>query len=405
MQRAPEGDAQVAGVFRTTSSTFTRRELLRAALGATGALTLLSACQAQAPRATSEAPAAAAPPQGWDALVQAARQEGRLVVYGPPGPTYRQVVVNSFERAYPDIRVEAIFAGGADNAQRLIAERTGGRNLADVLVSGPITPLTTLRPAGIIVPLKPLLVLPEVVDASKWQGEHHWWADDSGEYVLQFAGQVTTIASFNRDQVDPSQFRSYQDFLDPRWKGKIVATDVRRGGVGASAAQWIYKNPRLGPSFLDRLFGESEMRLSSDQRQMIDWLAQGQYPIGLFLSGTDVRRAQAQGLPVGVVSAEQFTDGAAVSAGFGSVSYIDQAPHPNAAKVFVNWLVSREGQEAWQRETETPSLRVDVPKDKLFDTPQPNVSYENLASEEYISLQQSVLQDVIDKALQRAGRS
>jgi iron(III) transport system substrate-binding protein len=380
-----------------------RRGFLRA-LTVGGGAAVLGAC-----RPTTSGPMAPIPktqPEGWDQVVEAARREGTLLVYGPPGPTYRPVLVNAFEKAYPGIKVDGVFGGGAENAQRLITERTAGRFIVDVLVSGPITPLTTLKEPGIIQPLRPVLALPEVLDESLWHQGRLWWVAAPEPYtVLQFSGQASTIATYNKTMVDPTQFKSYWDFLAPRWKGKIVSTDIRTAGPGASPAHFVYKNPALGPQFLERLFSELDVRLSTDQRQMVDWLAQGQYPIGLFVSGTEIRRAEAQGLPISVMPAEQFREGAALTAAFGSMSLIDRAPHPNAARVFVNWLLSRDGQQAWQRETETPSLRTDLPKEGIPDAPQPGVQYANAASEEYIRLQPSILRDLVTSALQKAGRS
>src|SRR5438477_299292 len=85
-----------------------------------------------------------------------------------------------------------------------------------------------------------------------------------------------------RAMIDPKQFTSYLDVLDPKWKGKMVATDTRKAGAGAVAMRFLYRNQALGPTYLEHLFGDMELTLSSDNRQMIDWIVQGQYPIGLF---------------------------------------------------------------------------------------------------------------------------
>ena len=58
-------------------------------------------------------------------------------------------------------------------------------------------------------------------------------------------------------------------------------------------------------------------------------------------------------------------EGASIGSGFGTVSYLNRAPHPNAARVFVNWLLSREGQTAWQKHTGRNSLRTDIRKDNI----------------------------------------
>jgi iron(III) transport system substrate-binding protein len=83
-----------------------------------------------------------------------------------------------------------------------------------------------------------------------------------------------------------------------------------------------------------------------------------------------------RGLKFGVVS--EFKDyGGYVSAGFGSAMLVNKAPHPNAAKVFLNWLLAKEGQTAWSKAMGYVSRRLDVPTDHLppYWVPKPGVKY------------------------------
>lgn len=107
---------------------------------------------------------------------------------------------------------------------------------------------------------------------------------------------------------------------------------------------------------------------SRDVRQIGDWLATGKYAIGIFTSPgrTDLDKAKAQGLPVDWFGPKSFREGIALSNAQGNVALINRAPHPNAAKVAINWLLSREGQIAYQRIFPFfNSLRIDIPKDEL----------------------------------------
>jgi iron(III) transport system substrate-binding protein len=345
-------------------------------------------------------------PSGWDQVVEAARQEGTVVVYGPPGATYRPALVGAFESAYPGIKVQGSFGVAAEFASRLITERTAGRNIPDVFVAGTATLVATLKDAGAIVPLQSTLVLPEVLDESAWFENRLWWVDSEEPYtVFQFEAQVNSVAFHHKQQVDPAQFKSYWDLLDPKWKGRVVATDVRQAGPGAALARWMYKHPQLGPTYLERLYGEMDLVLSSDRRQPIDWVAQGQYPLGILLSGLEAKLAEEQGLAIGTVPAEQFREGAPLTAGSGAVALLDRAPHPNAAKVYVNWLLSRDGQIAWQRETKEPSLRADIPQTGLLlDPPRRGQQYDNANAEQYARVTSAIIEPLVTRALQRAGR-
>jgi iron(III) transport system substrate-binding protein len=339
-------------------------------------------------------------------LVEAARQEGSVLVNAPPGSVYRPAIVQAFEAAYPDIKVQATFGDGNTHYTRVSAERAAGKFLADVQIVGPGTMVTRMKPAGFVVPLRPALLLPEILDPALWLQKELWWADGAEPFTtLQFVGQVSTTAFYNTRLVNPAEFTSYWDFLDQRWKGRIVTTDLRTVGPGSTPATVMYKDPQVGHQFFARLFGEMDVRLSSDQRQMVDWVAQGQYPLGLFISGNEVKRASEQGLPIAAIAPEQFRERPVMSSGFGCVALLDGAPHPNAARLYVNWLLSRDGQIAWKRETKEASLRTDVPRaaDLIF-APQEGFTYLNGSLEEYSSVTADNLRPLITEALQRAGR-
>jgi ABC-type Fe3+ transport system substrate-binding protein len=377
------------------------------------ALLLAAACQTPATPAPAAAPAASPPgpsatlPAGWDALVAAARQEGRVVVYGPPGQEYRAALVDGFQRAYPGMTVDAIFINPTERLSRLAAERAAGRYLADVWVGGTNPAVTEVKDGHYSAPLLPALLLPEVADPAGWLDQHLWWADSAEPYTnLIFQGSSQSFVAINTRLVDPNQITSYWDLLAPQWKGKIVANDIRRPGPGGVPTRFLYKSPALGPTFISRLFGEMDVTLTADPRQLVDWLAQGTYAIGLFMAGRDILVGARQGLPVDVIPPDRFKEGAALGPGNGSLLLLDQAPHPSAAKLYVNWLLSRDGQRAWQEAIEEPSLRIDVPKEGLAPSavPKSGVSYVNAAGEEYARLASDVITGLVNQALEPASR-
>jgi len=184
----------------------------------------------------------------------------------------------------------------------------------------------------------------------------------------------------------------------------LTPINIRRGGRGGVVSRYVYKHPQLGPKYLSRLFSEMDITLSSDPRQMVDWLAKGRFQIALFLSSTDVASAQEKGLPVAHVFADQFREGAPIAPGPGAVSMTDQAPHPNAAILFVNWLLSKEGQIKWQEAQRLPSLRIDISKKGLypFDIPKPGIKYINAGAEEYARITRSSIRKLISNAIAKA---
>jgi iron(III) transport system substrate-binding protein len=297
----------------------------------------------------------------WEKTVAAAKQEGQVVIYGNRSSAD---IVNSggFQKAYPQIKVVAVSLGGAQAMQRLMAERRAGKYLADLFIGGSNTPVMMHR-AESLDPIKPALILPEVLDESKWWEGKHRYIDPQREYIFMYLGhpQRGNVA-FNSKLVDPKEFTSFWDFLNPKWKGKIEARDFRIGGAGQQNMRFFYYNPELGPRFIRRLFSEMDITLFRDTRQSIDWLATGRFAICFFCYDIDLLRAQKQGLPVDEFG--YMREGVALTSQSGTLSLVHKAPNPNAARVFTNWFLSREGQLMAQK-LQANSLRVDIPKDML----------------------------------------
>jgi iron(III) transport system substrate-binding protein len=304
----------------------------------------------------------------WDETLAAAKKEGRLVLYG--SADYEQLF-GEFQKKYPEIKVTGVFGRGADVAKRILTERRAEKFLADVYVNGQGTGYNVLYKAKTVDPLAPVLMLPDVTDASKWwQGKHHY-ADPENRYLIMFNGAARVVVGYNTKLVNPSQIRSYWDLVDPKWRGKIVALDPSSGGAG-DALRFFYYNNSLGREYIRRVLIDADATISGDTRQMGDWLAAGRFAFSIFspISRMDLDKMQTQGLPVDWFDPDHLKEGAYIAAGAGGAALMNRAPHPNAAKVALNWLLSREGQIAYQRiftmgDEGPDSLRIDIPKDKI----------------------------------------
>lgn len=119
----------------------------------------------------------------------------------------------------------------------------------------------------------------------------------------------------------------------------------------------------------------------------------------MFISSPETLLAAKQGLPVTLISGEQSKEGAPLGPGGGTLSIMDKQPHPNVAKVFVNWLLSKDGQVTWQREVGNNSRRVDIPKDTVAPVYQlkPGVKYVNAGVAEYAKLSGTVILDLLSR--------
>ena len=299
----------------------------------------------------------------WDNLVAAAEKEGQLVVY-TGGVASAAKIEEVFQKAYPKIKVISVAGRGSQLGPRIIAERRAGKYLADVYIGGKGTPSATLYPGKVLAPIQPLFVLPEVLDQSKWFQGKHKYVDPEEKYIFAFVGSGGGVEiNYNTALVNPKEFKSYWDLLNPKWKGKIVATDPRLPGSGTTTL-FFYYHSKLGPEFMRRLYGEMEVTLTRDYRQPVDWLATGKFAICVPCYNGEVEKAIKQGLPLGEML--NLQEGGTLSAGGGTLTFIDGAPHPNAAKLFVNWLLSREGQIQFQARDGSDSRRIDIPKQNVM---------------------------------------
>ena len=285
-------------------------------------------------------------PNEWDQTRAAAKKEGEISFYGSEG---YEKIFEVFQNKYPEIKVRSNTSRrGSEHGQAVMNERRAGQYLVDLFINGVVTPNTVFYKANILEPIRPQLILPEVVDESKWWAGKHHYADPDGKFIFVFQGNVHgSENAYNTKLVNPKDIKSYWDFLDPKWKGKIVAYDPSRVSTVAHSLRFLFNHPELGAEYVKRLFSEMEITYSRDERQMVDWLGAGKYAIAFFV--TEVEAAAKQGLPIKDFEPAQFKEGAFVGPSQGGVNLFKNAPHPNAAKVAINWLLSREGQETYQK--------------------------------------------------------
>ena len=340
----------------------------------------------------------------WEKTLGAAKKEGKVAIY----ISGYEEVLPDFQKEYPEIIVTAVSGRGSQIGQRLIAERRGEKFLADVVSSGGVTTYQQLHVAKVFDPIKPALLLPEITDTSKWyQGMHHY-ADPEKQYIFSYVGSATYgSVSYNTKLIDAKDFKSYWDLLNSKWKGKIISRDIRVPGPGSGNARLFYYLPDVGPSFIRKLYGEMDVTLFRDYRQGTDWLAVGKAAICFFC---EVDVSKQQGLPVDTFGPGVFKEGAGLVQQFGTLALVNRAPHPNAAKVFINWLLSRKGQMALQKNmlnTENPadSLRIDIPKDDVpyFNRRLDGIKYLDTSRPEWQEMKPIL--DVMNEALKAAGKN
>jgi iron(III) transport system substrate-binding protein len=326
----------------------------------------------------SGGPSSPAAPAEWDRTLAAARQEGSVVVLGPPGDLIRKNVSESFRRAFPDITLEWTGGRSTEHATKLEGQRRADVYSADIVIGGTSTAHTQLLPMGALDPIKPVLMLPEVTDPQYWRDGRIEYSDDEGQYNVAFVYMSYPFIGYDQNQVKPEDIDELYDLLDPRWRGKIVINDPRVPGAGHSFFRWVWH--ALGPEKAEEFFIGLRAQAGAvdrDQRRLMEWIARGRYAIlpGPS-SGATMTEPFDAGLTFGLST--QFKDyGGYTTASFGSLMLLNRPAHPNAAKVFVNWFLGRDGQTAYSTAMSEPSRRLDVPTDHVPDyaIPKPDGKY------------------------------
>lgn len=302
----------------------------------------------------------------WNRIVEAAKKEGQLNTYGLPDVTH-PAIIEAFNKRYPEIKVVTVL-GHTELIQRIIAERRANKFVGDLFSSGPSI-LRQAYEAKYLQPLRPALLLPEVTDRTKWYGGKHLWSDPEEKYLLIFEGTPGSASvAYNTTKLpNVDEVQSYWDIVQPKWKGQIGFFNDGAGATIPTPIVALYYHEQVGPKFLKTLFEEMDITISRDRRQSTDWLGRGRFTFCFLCRG--IEEAQKVGIPVEAFTGDQIKEAGVLGSGNSSVlGFFDKAPHPNAAIVFINWFLSREGQITWQSVLNkivvsgSDSMRIDIPK-------------------------------------------
>ena len=292
----------------------------------------------------------------WNETLAAAKKEGRVAVAGSPDPVMRDAIIPKFTSRF-GIQVEFIGGRATQYIEKFKTERAAGIHSVDIFMTGVASTVNTLYPEKLIDPLRPLMILPEVVDGSKWKTGKPWFIDPEEKFVMRVFNSVNGLFFYNADQVKAEEVRSAKDLLNPKWHGKISTDDPMISGTGAANAAMLYS--QLGAEYVKRLYIDQKPVFSRERRQYTDWLARGTYPICLNCRADDVAPLRKEGFKL--VEVFELADlRPQVNGSPWLLTVANKAPHPNAARVFANWIASKEGLEAYSRGYGSVTLRTDV---------------------------------------------
>jgi iron(III) transport system substrate-binding protein len=311
----------------------------------------------------------------WNDTLAAAKTEGKVVVAGSPDPVMRDKIIPTFTKRY-GISVDFIAGHSSQIAARVKAERLAGIYSMDVYMAGAGTTVLTLYQGKMIDALKPMLIRPEVTDPSHWKGGKLPFADKENQYIFLAFNRVDSLMFINTDYVKKDEIKNYHDLLQPKWKGKIATEDPRAHGRGISRSAQLYS--QFGADFIKKLYIDQKPAITDDRRQLTDWLARGTYPVCLTCRTDDAEKLIKEGFHLYEVYDLKDTKNLLNAAPF-LLTVADKAPHPNATRIFVNWLLSKEGLEIYSRGYGAPTTRTDVDESFLDPRviPKPDGNYQD----------------------------
>ncbi len=315
------------------------------------------------PDVTSAAPkATAAPSSGgwqekWDKTLSDAKKEGGVLVYGNVIPATREALIKGFTEKF-GIPLDVLILIGPEGASKLNAEYRAGIHQVDVLIGGPSIPLTMLKPEGNVASMEPLIILPEVKDPKAWADGQIPFMDKEAMALGFIRGYQPGVVR-NTELVKAGEITSYKDLLKPQWKGKIIMFDptiVGSGSAGLTSLTsfWKYDGAM---DYLRSLAGQ-DIVVTRDYRLQVEQVSRGKYALALWARAENTIEFLDLRAPIATV---KLTEPGVVTPGASGVSIAKIPAHPNGATVFLNWLLSRDGQALYSKTLNQPSFRADVP--------------------------------------------
>jgi iron(III) transport system substrate-binding protein len=311
-------------------------------------------CQPGAAPPTSRTqPAAGAPPGAeapgaeWDQIVAAGKREGRLLVSTNPGHrAFMEHAIPVFQQEY-GIEIEVVWLNGRDTAERLLAEHGAGQVRMDVAVGGDSN-LYVLPRDGVLQPF----TVPNAAHVSdKLRGAV---GADNTYYPMMLNVYALLV---NTNEIPPDRVpKRLADILDPYFRGKIVLHNPGTSGGGNSWMSAAHETPGIGRPFLEKL-AQQDLIIVQDPAGVEAMVARGERALGVPAGGRSI--ITQPGAPLRWVIPEE-----GVAFSIQNISIPKLAPHPNAARVWANFVLSKQAQEWWFQYGNYTPTRGDVELDR-----------------------------------------
>ncbi len=273
------------------------------------------------------------------ALVEGAKRDGRVVFWGIWTAPDFQAVSTVFKRRYPGVNVEYFRSGPERNVTRLLTEAKAGKHEVDLFQNTSVGTWAVMQRAladSYVSPEARYLKKGLYEAAGSWHALHH----------------LVVVLAFNTNLVPRREApRNYQELLDPKWKSKMSMDTEDYDVLTALEIAWGEQKAAV---YLKAL-AQQDVRLVRGRTQQAELLAAGEFPVSIGLYLHRVAVLKNQGAPVDYLLFDPVVSKPI------PVTLMKNAPHPFAAALFLDWALSREGQETITQRTGHFIARKDVP--------------------------------------------
>ena len=284
----------------------------------------------------------------------AARKEGKLTIYtasGHSNPETQGATNYLFKEKY-GVSIDWSILSSTEMPVRVLAEQHTKQYVADILMNGLGGGMATVRERGYIVPI----LAPSSLERGVWRVDPASSAPKDRDWLFIFM-PLTPSFFVNSNLVSSvEEPKSYQDLLHPRWKGKIVLQTPFIPGGGSGWFRATYRT--LGADYMRAL--AKQVVLVSNGNEVPDGVARGQYAIGIAASTGRGRELVQQGAPVKYLHPREGSHMPSIG-----TALLGAVPHPNAARLFLQWLYTKEGQTLYAKNMNAIPLRKDAPQDHI----------------------------------------
>jgi iron(III) transport system substrate-binding protein len=283
--------------------------------------------------AVSSGTVAAQDDAAWKTILEKAKTQKLVMVYQENNAV--EPMLEAFTKKF-GIEVEATVARPTVILPRVKTEQGNGQYLWDVWWAITANMVNVASPAGMLQPFEPFLVLPEVKDVSQWRHKDYLYGDPI-RHVFTYSHEVSYSAYRNNDVVPELKVENLDQLLDPRLKGKIIMRDASQPNAGSFALSPLYKVK--GGDFVTKFLKQQQPRVLDNPQQIDTTIMRGGAAIASGMQGAAYAQCVKDGGCKNISPMPHLAT--AVSRGF---AVFKNAPNPEATKVFLNWILSKEGQ-------------------------------------------------------------